>query len=47
MPLRSTTAWSVRIKSDDFEGKGYQLSPEAVAAHQMLIDARADQAGMN
>ncbi len=35
---------AVRIEGDDFEGRGYQLSPEMAAAHQQVISDRADQA---
>jgi hypothetical protein len=38
---------AIRIRSDDFEGIGYQLSLEMAAAHQQVIAARADEAGQN
>jgi hypothetical protein len=38
---------AVRIESDDFEGTGYQLSPEMAVAHRQVIAERADQAGRN
>jgi hypothetical protein len=38
---------AVRVESDDFEGKGYQLSAEMAAAHRQVITDRADQAGQN
>jgi hypothetical protein len=38
---------AIRIRSDDFEGVGYQLSEEMAAAHAKLITDRADAAGQN
>jgi hypothetical protein len=37
----------VRVEGEDFEGHGYQLSPEMAAAHRQVISDRADQAGQN
>jgi hypothetical protein len=41
------TGHAVAVESDDFEGKGYQLSPQMAAAHRQVITDRADQAGQN
>ena len=41
------TGHAVAVESDDFEGKGYQLSPEMAAAHHQVIADKADEAGMN
>jgi hypothetical protein len=38
---------AIRIRSDDFEGVAYQLSPEMAEAHRRVIASRADQAGQN
>lgn len=38
---------AVRIESDDFEGRGYQLSSEMAEAHRQVIANGADQAGRN
>ena len=38
---------AVRVESDDFDGNGYQLSPEIAQAHHRLIEQRADEAGQN
>ena len=38
---------AVRIESDDYDGKGYQLSPEMAEAHRRVIEQRADEAGQN
>ena len=38
---------AVRVASKDFEGRGYQLSPEMAAAHRLLIADRADAATKN
>jgi hypothetical protein len=38
---------AIRIRSDDFEGVGYQLSPEMVEANRRVIINRADKAGQN
>jgi hypothetical protein len=38
---------AIRIRSDDFEGVGYQLSPEMAEAHRRVIANRADRAGQN
>ena len=41
------TGHAVAVESDDFEGKGYQLSPEMAAAHRQVIDDRAAEAVQN
>jgi hypothetical protein len=38
---------AIRIRSDDFEGVAYQLSPEMAEAHRRVIANRADRAGLN
>jgi hypothetical protein len=38
---------AIRIESDDFEGVGYQLSPEMAEAHRQVISNGADQANQN
>ena len=37
----------MRVKGDDFEGQGYQLSAEMAEPHRQLIVDRADEAGQN
>jgi hypothetical protein len=37
----------VRVEGDDFEGRGYQLSPQMAEAHRQLITKGADAAGQN
>ncbi len=38
---------AIRIESDDIDGVGYQLSPEAAEAHRRVLEQRADEAGQN
>jgi len=35
---------AVRIESDDFEGRGYQLSERMAEAHRQVNSDRADRA---